>query len=187
MRRRLLESTDHVNASAQEVNVTQRSTRTGLRATLLLGVLASLVVMTTACSPAPPVEPASPPAETPAATPAPALETVTELKIEDTKVGKGAEAKPGDRATVHYTGYLMDGTKFDSSLDRGQPFSFTIGAGEVIQGWDEGVAGMKIGGKRVLIIPADKGYGAQGTPDGAIPPGATLKFEVELVDVTPAK
>ncbi len=169
--------------------MTYRSNRNGLRAALLLGALAGLVVMTTACSPAPPAEPASTPAETPAAAPAPApeMETVTELKIEDTVVGKGAEVKPGDTATMHYTGYLMDGTKFDSSLDRGQPFPFVLGAGEVIQGWDEGVAGMKVGGKRVLIIPAEKGYGAQGTPDGTIPGGATLKFEVELVDVTPAQ
>lgn len=146
-----------------------------LRAALLLGAFAGLVVMTTACS-----APASAPTDEPAA------QAPAELQIEDTVVGTGVEAKAGDTATVHYTGYLMDGTKFDSSLDRGQPFAFVLGAGEVIQGWDEGVAGMKVGGKRVLIIPSDKAYGPQGTPDGTIPPGATLKFEVELVDVTPA-
>jgi FKBP-type peptidyl-prolyl cis-trans isomerase FkpA len=104
------------------------------------------------------------------------------LKYTDQQVGTGAEATAGKTAVVHYTGWLSDGTKFDSSKDRGQPFSFPLGGGRVIKGWDEGVAGMKVGGKRTLIIPPELGYGARGAP-GAIPPNATLKFEVELLDV----
>jgi FKBP-type peptidyl-prolyl cis-trans isomerase len=104
------------------------------------------------------------------------------LKFTDDTVGTGAEAQNGKTVSVHYTGWLTDGTKFDSSKDRGQPFSFPLGAGRVIKGWDEGVAGMKVGGKRTLTIPPELGYGARGAP-GAIPPNATLKFEVELLDV----
>lgn len=107
---------------------------------------------------------------------------VTELKIEDLVVGTGDEAVSGKTITVNYTGTLTDGTKFDSSLNPGRtPFEFTLGAGQVIQGWDKGFAGMKIGGKRKLIIPPSMGYGAQGT--GPIPPNATLIFEVELLGV----
>jgi peptidylprolyl isomerase/FKBP-type peptidyl-prolyl cis-trans isomerase FkpA len=108
--------------------------------------------------------------------------TVTELKIEDTKVGTGAEAVTGKSVMVHYTGWLTDGTKFDSSKDRGEPFSFQLGAGQVIKGWDQGVVGMKVGGIRKLTIPASLGYGARGAGD-AIPPNATLVFEVELLGV----
>ena len=104
------------------------------------------------------------------------------LKYTDDQIGTGAVATPGKTAVVHYTGWLMDGTKFDSSRDRNQPFSFALGAGQVIKGWDEGVAGMKVGGKRVLSIPPELGYGARGA-GGVIPPNATLKFEVELLDV----
>ena len=104
------------------------------------------------------------------------------LKYTDDVVGTGTEALAGKTVSVHYTGWLTDGTKFDSSKDRGQPFSFPLGAGRVIKGWDEGVAGMKVGGKRTLVIPPELGYGARGAP-GAIPPNATLKFEVELLDV----
>jgi FKBP-type peptidyl-prolyl cis-trans isomerase FkpA len=111
------------------------------------------------------------------------------LQIEDTVVGTGAEAAPGQRVRVHYTGWLHDptadnsrGKKFDSSKDRGQPFSFRLGGGEVIQGWDVGVQGMKVGGTRVLTIPADMGYGARGA-GGVIPPNATLVFEVDLLGV----
>lgn len=109
-------------------------------------------------------------------------DTTDELVIEDEVVGTGAEAKDGDTVEVNYVGTLTDGTKFDSSYDRKQTFSFTLGAGEVIKGWDEGVAGMKEGGKRKLTIPSDMAYGASGIP-GVIPGGATLVFEVELVKV----
>jgi FKBP-type peptidyl-prolyl cis-trans isomerase FkpA len=108
--------------------------------------------------------------------------TPSGLKYEDTKVGTGAEAKAGQNVAVHYTGWLTNGTKFDSSKDRGQPFTFRLGGGQVIKGWDEGVQGMKIGGVRKLTIPADLGYGARGA-GGVIPPNATLVFEVELLDV----
>lgn len=108
------------------------------------------------------------------------------LQIEDTVAGSGAEAKPGARVRVHYTGWLYEngaaGRKFDSSKDRGDPFVFSLGAGQVIRGWDEGVAGMRVGGTRRLIIPPQLGYGARGA-GGVIPPNATLLFDVELLGV----
>jgi FKBP-type peptidyl-prolyl cis-trans isomerase len=107
---------------------------------------------------------------------------VTELQIEDIRVGDGAEAKAGKQVSVHYVGTLTDGKKFDSSRDRGRPFSFGLGAGQVIAGWDQGVAGMKVGGLRKLTIPPHLGYGAQGA-GGVIGPNATLVFEVELLGV----
>lgn len=116
-------------------------------------------------------------------------QSITELVKNDTVVGEGREAEIGFMVSVHYTGWLFDenaldnkGDKFDSSVDRGQPFEFNLGAGQVIQGWDKGFAGMKIGGKRTLVIPPEMGYGARGA-GGAIPPNATLVFDVELLDV----
>jgi FKBP-type peptidyl-prolyl cis-trans isomerase FkpA len=112
--------------------------------------------------------------------------TASGLQYEDTTTGSGAEAVAGQHVSVHYTGWLYNdgvkGTKFDSSKDRGDPFSFALGAGQVIRGWDEGVQGMRVGGTRVLVIPAQLGYGARGA-GGVIPPNATLKFEVELLGV----
>lgn len=107
---------------------------------------------------------------------------MSDLQIEDLKVGSGTEATAGQKVTVHYVGTLTDGKKFDSSRDRGQGFSFKLGAGQVIKGWDKGVAGMKIGGMRKLTIPPDLAYGDRGFPP-VIPPGSTLVFEVELLSV----
>jgi FKBP-type peptidyl-prolyl cis-trans isomerase FkpA len=119
----------------------------------------------------------------------PAMTASTQLQKIDTMPGTGREAEPGFNVSVHYTGWLYDekaeghkGAKFDSSVDRKEPFEFALGAGQVIQGWDEGFAGMKIGGKRTLIIPPEMGYGARGA-GGVIPPNATLIFDVELLDV----
>jgi len=107
---------------------------------------------------------------------------MSELICEDLTLGEGDEAVAGRTIVVHYTGWLTDGSKFDSSLDRNDPFSFELGAGMVIRGWDEGFSGMKVGGKRKLTIPPEMGYGAHGA-GGVIPPNATLVFEVELLAV----
>lgn len=117
--------------------------------------------------------------EKPAAEP---VTTASGLKYQIYTVGNGPEAKPGQRVTVHYTGTLENGSKFDSSRDRDEPFPFRLGGGEVIKGWDEGVAGMKVGERRVLTIPADLGYGAAGRPP-QIPPNSTLIFDVALIAV----
>ena len=159
----------------------------------LLAALIAFTAVVTGCSTAPPptastpAQPqAAPPATaaTPAAAPTSPGKTapVTTLKMEDKTVGAGAVAKAGDLVTVDYTGWLTDGTKFDSSIDAGKPFQFTIGKGEVIAGWDQGVAGMKVGGVRTLTIPPDLGYGAQGA-GGVIPANATLVFEVKLLKI----
>jgi FKBP-type peptidyl-prolyl cis-trans isomerase len=105
------------------------------------------------------------------------------MKIEKLAAGNGAAPKTGNTVTVHYTGWLTDGTKFDSSVDRDEPFAFVLGTGQVIAGWDEGVAAMKIGDKVRLTIPPEKAYGRDGYP-GAIPPNATLVFEVELLEIS---
>lgn len=117
------------------------------------------------------------------------MDNITSLQITDGKVGAGAEATSGKTVSVHYTGWLYDakaadkrGKKFDSSRDHGESFSFRLGAGQVIRGWDQGVAGMKVGGKRTLVIPSELGYGARGA-GGTIPPNATLLFDVELLEV----
>ena len=117
------------------------------------------------------------------------MDNITSLQVTDAAAGSGAEATPGTHVRVHYTGWLYDpkapdrhGAQFDSSRDRNEPFSFTLGARQVVSGWDMGVAGMKVGGRRTLIIPSDLGYGARGA-GGVIPPNATLVFDVELLGV----
>ncbi len=151
----------------------------------LIAALAVAAIGVAGCSSAPtPVNtgqstdaPATAPAYTAPPSPGKTAD-VTALKIKDTKVGSGPEAKSGDLVTVDYTGWLTDGKQFDSSANSGQPFPFTIGNGEVIAGWDKGVAGMKVGGVRMLTIPPALGYGPTG--QGPIPPNATLVFEVTL-------
>lgn len=112
------------------------------------------------------------------------ITTASGLRYQDLEVGTGEEASVGDTVLVHYTGTLADGTQFDSSRDRGQPFQFILGSGGVIQGWEEGIQGMREGGKRLLVIPPDLAYGAQGRPP-VIPSNAELTFDVELVEVNP--
>lgn len=131
-------------------------------------------------STATPAKTAAKPAES--AAPSANQRVVKTLEKTDSKVGKGPAAKKGDKVSVHYTGRLLDGTKFDSSVDRNEPFEFTIGEGGVIKGWDEGVPGMKKGGKRKLVIPSEMAYGKRGSPP-KIPPDAPLEFEIELVEI----
>jgi FKBP-type peptidyl-prolyl cis-trans isomerase FkpA len=138
-----------------------------------LFVLIFATVWLTACS--------SPPSEQNFAKAVELSTSVTTLKIDDVKAGTGAQASPGRSVRVHYTGTLMEGTKFDSSRDRNEPFEFVLGTGAVIPGWDEGVKGMRVGGVRRLTIPANMAYGSEGRP--GIPPNAALKFDIELLDV----
>ncbi len=147
-------------------------------ALLLAPLVAAAVLVSVACSKKEP-EPSSTfkPSEAPPEPPGP-----DKLEIKDDVVGTGKEAKTGDTVRVHYTGTLMGGKKFDSSRDRGEPFEFKLGQGAVIKGWDQGVPGMKVGGKRRLTIPYDLAYGEAGSPPN-IPPKAGLKFDVELVEV----
>lgn len=142
----------------------------------LLG--ACLALSITACSK--PVE--EPKEDFKPSTPKPLPPGPEKLEIKDETVGQGREAKSGDEVRVHYTGTLMDGKKFDSSRDRNEPFKFKLGQSQVIKGWDQGVVGMKVGGKRQLTIPSDLGYGDNGSPPN-IPPKAGLKFDVELIEI----
>jgi FKBP-type peptidyl-prolyl cis-trans isomerase FkpA len=149
-----------------------------------LAIAATLTALLAGCGPdidiQPPAAPAT--AQPPTGQPGKVVTTPSGLMIEDLTAGSGPVAAPGQQVAVHYTGWLTDNTKFDSSRDRGEPFVFALGARQVIPGWDEGVAGMKVGGQRKLIIPPHLGYGAQGA-GGAIPPDATLVFEVELLGI----
>lgn len=111
------------------------------------------------------------------------LVVAAELQVKEIKAGSGPEAVQNSNVKVHYTGWLLDGTKFDSSLDRSEPFDFRVGGGQVIRGWDEGVVGMRVGGKRELIIPSELAYGKRGAGGGVIPADATLRFEIELLEV----
>jgi hypothetical protein len=142
-----------------------------------------------AAKPAPPASVAANPAQprpsaapVPSAAPLPPLDPNAKLEMKDLTVGKGVAAKTGDKVTVHYVGTLLDGKKFDASKDHGKPFDFTLGEGQVIKGWDQGVVGMKVGGKRKLTIPSPLAYGDQGRPP-VIPQRATLIFEVELLAI----
>jgi FKBP-type peptidyl-prolyl cis-trans isomerase FkpA len=155
------------------------------RPTLLLALA---LLATSACAKDDDMPPQNPNPET--ATFAPALgvnvptmrKSASGLLVQDVAPGSGATAKAGDTVSVHYSGYLVDGTKFDSSRDRDEPITFPLGRGAVIEGWDEGVAGMRVGGKRKLVIPPSLGYGTRGA-GGVIPPNAILVFDVELTDV----
>lgn len=158
--------------------------RFALRAALVLAV-STAAASIIGCQPQQPEQPQEsiqPPAAEQPVPPGVPQEDVTELQTEDVVVGEGEEAQPGDAVTVHYTGWLTDGTQFDSSRTNGQPFRFILGEGMVIEGWDEGVQGMRVGGQRRLIIPPDMAYGEQGA-GGVIPPNATLVFDVELLGV----
>ncbi|MBU3889711.1 FKBP-type peptidyl-prolyl cis-trans isomerase [Methylosinus sporium] len=146
-----------------------------MRAAFRLHVLPALAALALVVAPVPTL------AQSPATT-----TTADGLKITDTKVGTGSGAEPGQMLKMHYTGWVSQngakGKKFDSSLDRGQPFEFRLSAGQVIPGWDKGILGMKVGGKRTLVIPPEMGYGARGA-GGVIPPNATLIFDVELLEI----
>lgn len=150
-----------------------------MRWRLVLVILACVAVLAAACSGSGSSSSRYPSSEVDVDS---TITTDSGLQYRDIVVGTGTAASQGDTVVVHYTGWLMDGTKFDSSLDRGQPFDFVLGQGRVIKGWDEGVGTMNVGGKRELIIPPGLAYGDRGA-GGLIPPGATLKFEVELLEL----
>jgi FKBP-type peptidyl-prolyl cis-trans isomerase len=148
----------------------------------------TVTAATAAAAPRPSAAAAAPTATATATAPAPAAPAAPaadeKLVVVDVVVGKGAEAKAGDKVSVHYTGTLTDGKEFDSSRKHGKPFDFLLGRSQVIKGWDQGVAGMKIGGRRKLTIPPSLGYGARGA-GGLIPPNATLQFDIELLGINP--
>jgi FKBP-type peptidyl-prolyl cis-trans isomerase len=146
---------------------------------LIVAVAAAAVAQTSPAKKAAPV----PNTKSPTKVTGDGVKTDSGLQYWDIRMGNGETAKEGSHVRVHYTGWLTNGKKFDSSVDAHQPFDFTIGNGEVIKGWEEGVSGMRVGGKRQLRIPPSLGYGANGTPDGTIPPNATLIFDVQLLAV----
>jgi len=154
------------------------NTKLNTQLPLVLGLLLSFAITTEAS----PAAPNTKKENIKMAQAAQEVTTPTGLKYTDEVVGNGPSPRSGQTVVVHYTGWLTNGTKFDSSLDRGQPFTFPLGQGQVIKGWDEGVASMKVGGKRKLVIPPDLGYGSRGA-GGVIPPNATLVFEVQLLGV----
>jgi FKBP-type peptidyl-prolyl cis-trans isomerase len=153
-------------------------TKSFLSVVIILAMMAVIVAAQTAAR-----KSAAPNTNSPTKVTGEGVKTPSGLMYWDIRVGNSETAKEGSHVRVHYTGWLTTGKKFDSSVDAGKPFDFTIGNGEVIKGWEEGVAGMRVGGKRQLRIPPDLGYGADGTPDGTIPPNATLIFDVQLLGV----
>jgi FKBP-type peptidyl-prolyl cis-trans isomerase FkpA len=157
-----------------------------MKATILCGIVLSLAFVLAAQTSTHKTTPARPPnTNAPTKVTGDGVKTDSGLQYWDIKVGTGEEAKSGDHVKVHYTGWFTSGKKFDSSVDARQPYSFTLGGGNVIKGWDEGVVGMKVGGKRQLRIPPELAYGGKGYKD-IIPPNATLIFDVQLLVVTPA-
>ena len=150
---------------------------------IIVIILAVAAVVVAQTAPAKKSAAAAPNTKAPAKVTGDGVKTDSGLMYWDIRVGNGLVAKEGSHVRVHYTGWLTTGKKFDSSVDAGKPLDFTIGNGEVIKGWEEGVAGMRVGGKRQLRIPPSLGYGANGTPDGTIPPNATLIFDVQLLAV----
>jgi len=156
-------------------------TKRSLAGAMILVLAAACAIAQTAAKK--PVAAARPNTNAPTKVTGDGVKTDSGLQYWDSKVGNGQVAKEGSRVRVHYTGWLTTGKKFDSSVDAGKPFDFTIGNGEVIKGWEEGVAGMKVGGKRQLRIPPELAYGSEGYPGGTIPPNATLIFDIQLLAV----